>query len=101
MSIVIFIMALGFVAGLALLFGFIANRLFRTASPNRRAAIAAIAVAVLLTIPAYVALLGAGAPLVSIVAIMVGTLIMAAMCFPVALAMTRRQPGPADPETFD
>ena len=101
MSIIVIVVALGFIAGLALLFGFIANKAMPNHSPNRRAAMAGCVVAVLLTLPAYIALLGDGAPFVSIVAIMVGTLIMAAVCFPIALSITRRQPGPADPKAFD
>jgi uncharacterized membrane protein len=101
MSLILIFLALGVVALLALLFGFIANRLFATLSPNRRAAIAAIALAVLLTIPAYAALLGDGAPLVSLVAVLVGTLLLAAVSFPIALIQTRKRAGPADPRTFD
>ncbi|MXO71535.1 hypothetical protein [Alteraurantiacibacter buctensis] len=94
-------LALGVVALLALLFGFIANRLFPARSANRRAGIGAITLAVLMTLPAYVALIGDGAPLVSLVAVLVGTLVMAAVAFPIALIITRKQAGPADPRTFD
>lgn len=101
MGLITIVLALGVMALLALLFGFIANRLFPARSANRRAAIAAIGLAGLLTLPAYVALLSDGAPLVSLVAVLVGTLVMAAVAFPIALIQTRKQAGPADPRTFD
>ena len=88
-------------AGLALLFGLMANFVFKRSSPVRRAAYAAAALAILLSIPAYVALLSAEAPAVSLAAIAVGTAILFALAFPLALLITRRKPAPADQSVFD
>lgn len=101
MAIISGILALAFFAGLALLFGFIANLAFKRSSPGRRAAYAASSLGVLVTVPAYVALIGVGAELVSIIGVAVGTVILSAMAFPLALAMTRRKPAKPDHSVFD
>ena len=95
------ILGLVFLAGMALLFGFIANYAFKRSSPARRAAYAAGAAGVLLTLPAYVALGSAGAELVSFVGVMVGTAILSAIACPLALIMTKRKPIEPDHTVFD
>lgn len=95
------ILGLVFLAGMALLFGFIANYAFKRSSPARRAAYAAGAAGVLLTLPAYFALGSAGAALVSFVGVMVGTAILSAIAFPLALVMTKRKPIEPDHTVFD
>lgn len=101
MGILFAIVGLGFVAGLGMLFAYIANHLLPRSSPARRAVIAACAVGVLLTIPAYAALMGEGAEMVPILAVGVGTLLLSALSFPLALHVARKGPVAADPETFD
>ncbi|MET4132241.1 bacteriorhodopsin [Porphyrobacter sp. MBR-155] len=88
-------------AGLALLFGFIANFAFKRSSPARRALYAAATLGVLITIPAYAALIDEGAEIVSIVGVAVATAILSAVAFPLALVMTRRKPAQPDYSVFD
>jgi uncharacterized membrane protein len=101
MAIVSGILTLAFLAGLAMLFGFIANFAFKRSSPARRAAYAAAALGVLLTIPAFAALIGTGAGLLPIIAVGVGTVIFAALAFPLALVVTKRKPLEPDHNVFD
>ncbi|MCZ8136426.1 MAG: hypothetical protein O9266_08985 [Porphyrobacter sp.] len=101
MAIVSGIFTLAFLAGLAMLFGFIANHAFKRRSPARRAGYAAVALGVLLTIPAFVALIGSGAGLLPIIAVAVGTAIFAALAFPLALVVTKRKPAEPDQSVFD
>jgi uncharacterized membrane protein len=101
MAIVSGVLALAFLAGLAMLFGFIANFAFKRSSPVRRAAYAATTLAVLLTIPAFAALIGAGADILPIIAVAVGTALFAALAFPLALVVTKRKPVEPDPTVFD
>lgn len=95
------LLALGFLAGLAMLFGLIANFAFKRSSPGRRAAYAAGAMGVLLTIPAFVALIDAGDGLVPILSVAVGTVILSALAFPLALVVTRRKKADVDKSVFD
>lgn len=101
MALVSGLVTLVILAGLAMLFGLIANFVFKRSSPAKRAAYAALALGVLLTFPAYAALLSVGSTSVSIVAVLVGTVILSALAFPLALIITRRKPAPADQSVFD
>lgn len=101
MAIVSGIVLLAFLAGLAMLFGFIANVGFKRSSPARRAGYAAAALGVLMTLPAYVALAAAGAAVVSYVGVAVGTALLSALAFPIALVVTRRKPVEPDHSVFD
>ena len=89
------------VAGMALLFGFIANFAFKRRSPARRAAYAAVAVGLLVTFPAYVALARANAEIVAYVGVAVATVLLSALAFPLALVVTKRKPLDVDPTVFD
>jgi hypothetical protein len=62
---------------------------------------AAAALGVLLTIPAFVALIGSGAELLPIIAVGVGPIILAALAFPLALIVTKRKPAEPDQSVFD
>ncbi len=95
------VLGLRFIAGLALLFGYLANKAFPRKTPNRRAAIAAGVLSVLVTSPAYIAIIAGGASLVALAAIPVGNIILAALCFPVALQATKLEPVQRDADTFD
>lgn len=95
------VLGLACLAGMALLIGFIANYAFRRSTPNRCASYAAVAVGVLFTFPAYAALVEAGAELVSFVGAAVGTAILSALAFPLALIITKRKPVEPDPSVFD
>ena len=95
------ILALGIYAIAAMLFGFIANFAFKHSTPARRAAYAAATLGILLTIPALVAVTGAGNGAVSVISVLVGTAIFIALAFPFALVVTRRGQVDADPGTFD
>ena len=95
------IIALGIYAIAAMVFGFVANFVFRHNTPVRRAAYAAAALGMLLTIPAMVAVIDAGNRVVSVISLLVGTAIFAALAFPFALVVTRRGQVNADPGTFD
>jgi hypothetical protein len=86
------IFALLSLAGLAYLFGFIANHLARSKPHQTRALYAGIALGVLLTIPAFVALLTGGAPILPIVSVGVGGVIFAALAYPIALQATKKRP---------
>ncbi len=101
MAVVSGIFTLAFLAGLAMLFGFIANFAFKRSFPARRAGYAAGALGVLLTIPAFVALIGSGADLLPIIAVGVGTVIFAALAFPLALVVTKRKPAEPCQSVFD
>lgn len=101
MSLLVFILALGMVAGLALLCGLVSNVLFPGRSPKRRAAVAAGVTGVLAIAPICLALWFDGASLAQIVPMLTAVVLLAALSFPIALTVTRRQPGPADPKTFD
>lgn len=101
MAIVSGFFSLAFLAGLAMLFGFIANHAFKRSSPARRAAYAAAGLGVLITTPAFVALIGSGAELLPIIAVGVGTVILAALAFPLALVVTKRKPVEPDQSVFD
>lgn len=95
------LLVLAFLAGLAMLFGLIANFAFKRSSPGRRAAYAAGAMGVLLTIPAFVALINAGAGMVPILSVAVGTAILTALAFPLALIVTKRKAAEVDKSVFD
>ena len=97
----IWLFSLIVVAGMALLFGFIANFAFKRRSPARRAAYAAVAVGLLVTLPAYVALARAGAEIVAFVGVAVATALLSALAFPLALVVTRRKPLEPDPTVFE
>jgi hypothetical protein len=84
-----------------MLFGFIANHAFKRSSPARRAGYASAAASVLLTMPAFVALIGSGADFLPIIAVGVGTVIFAALSFPLALIVTKRKPAEPDSSVFD
>ena len=86
---------------IALLFAFVTNHFMPASSARRRAAFASVAAALLVTIPAYVALLGSGADPVAISAIVVATTVMAAVGFPFALMIARKRPRPGSEQTFD
>jgi hypothetical protein len=101
MAIVTGILTLAFLAGLAMLFGFIANFAFKRSSPARRAAYAAAALGVLLTIPAFAALIGSGADAFPIIAVAVGTVLFSALAFPLALLVTKRKLVGPDHSVFD
>jgi hypothetical protein len=101
MAIVSGIVLLPLLAGLALLFGFIANHAFKRSSPARRAGYAAAALGVLMTLPAYAALAAAGAAVVAYVGVAVGTALFSALAFPLALIVTKRKPVEPGPEVFD
>lgn len=101
MAIVSGILTLAFLVGLAMLFGWIANHAFKRSSARRRAAYAAGALGVLLTIPAFAALIGSGAPMLPIVSVAVGTVLLSALAYPLALVMTKRQPEGPDHKVFD
>lgn len=89
------------VAGMALLFGFIANYAFKRRSPARRAAYAAVAVGLLVTLPAYVALAQASAEIVAFVGVAVAMVLLSALAFPLAFLVTRRKPLEPDPTVFE
>ena len=95
------VLGLCFVLVLAALFGFIANRILKRSSPEKRAGIASAGVGILITIPAFVALLSGGVPIVAIAAVAVVTVVFAAVSFPVALYVTRKKPAEVNPATFD
>lgn len=95
------ILGLGFLAGAALLFGFTANFAFKRSSPSRRACYSGCAAGVLFTLPAYAALVSAGSGLVAFVGVAVGTAILSAIAFPLALIMTKRKPFEPDQSVFD
>jgi uncharacterized membrane protein len=101
MAIMSGMMTLAFLASLAMLFGFIANFAFKRSSPARRAAYAAAALGVLLTIPAFAALIGSGADLLPIISVAVGTALFTALAFPLALIVTKRKPVEPDQDVFD
>lgn len=95
------ILALGFLGGLAMLFGVIANIALKRHSPARRAALAAVTLGVLVTIPAFVALIDAGEGAVPILSVAVATVILSALAFPLALVVTRRKAAEPDRSVFD
>jgi len=97
----IWLFSLILLAGIALLFGFIANYAFKRRSPARRAAYAAGGVGLLVTLPAYVALAQANSAIVAFVGVAVATALLSALAFPLALVVTRRKPLEPDPTVFD
>ena len=97
----IWLFSLIVVAGMALLFGFIANFAFKRRSPARRAAYAAVAVGLLVTLPAYVAVAQTNAEIVSYVGVAVATALLSALAFPLAFVVTKRKPLDVDPTVFD
>lgn len=101
MTILLMILTLGFYAGLAMLFGFIANFSFKRSSPVQRAAYVAMALGALLTIPAFAAVARSSNNLVAVLAVMVGTVLLAALAFPPALFVTRRRPVEPDHDAFN
>ncbi|MFM7377057.1 MAG: hypothetical protein ACKO1O_02820 [Erythrobacter sp.] len=97
----IWLFSLIVVAGMALLFGFIANYAFKRRSTARRAAYAAVGTGLLVTLPAYVALARADAEIVAYVGVAVATTLLSALAFPLAFMVTKRKPLDPDPTVFD